>query len=521
MAKILGLKTGPSERSREFRLEDLSNDAMLDTALGDARVATFPAALPGDWTNQERASIYRALRLLQAAGVAVEADRGVSDDGSPWCVFCSAQGDVLVHIARIDHGYVLDGIGLEAPIRGRTFDELIDRFVGARRDEGTEERTAGLSDILDLSGRRDEKLFVHPAAQLAALFWAAMVVKDLATAQEIDAIRDPLADPNGDVAGVSPETEKTAASLDTRQKLPDRAETASLDLSSKLRDGGYANVMQSAGLMSLAYFLVGSEQLSPGAILERHVLELDHVGDATAAATEASASHTVFAQALEALSNVIPFLDEVFQVAVREATDVHDGNGVAEASIDMSDVVFQLTGMQEAILGSGLDHDTRIDLGAPPPADTQGMLPSDSVPTPVQQEMATTNLDDLLDFLQTAALDISPRFDVPTGDMFALIADRWTIGDARLDIPSEPPGFAAEQTDITDAEVIAAILQFLRSTDEDLTYYRSDDLHVIGQGEALSESGVPVQSFSWTFDDGSQIMLVGTAEDLAGFDLFA
>lgn len=41
-----------------------------------------------DWTNQELANLFRVKHLLDAAGVICEIDRGLTDEGEPWFVFC-------------------------------------------------------------------------------------------------------------------------------------------------------------------------------------------------------------------------------------------------------------------------------------------------------------------------------------------------------------------------------------------------------------------------------------------------
>lgn len=538
MSKIVGLETGRSERQREFRLEDLSTDAVVDTGFGNAEygtsgrepaagsVARFPAASSGDWSNEELASIYRALRLLQGAGVAVEVDRGVTDDGSPWCIFCSAQGDVLVHIARIDRGYVLDGVGLEAPIRGRTFDELIDRFVGHRRDDAAADRKAGLSDILDLSKRRDEKLFVHPAAQLAALLWAAMVVKDIALAQEMDAVRGAEFPGSGNLSDGTVEEDRSGALTEARHRVTERSEVSFTDMSAKFRDsGGQTNVMQSAGLMSLAYFLVGPEQMSPTAVLERHVPDLKSDLDESAAATaEASGSLAVFAQALEAVVAVAAFLGDTFQPVAREAGDAGVPDGLADIAIDLPQFLSQLTSAPETAFAASLVLESQGAIGDPVASGPQEVAPAGRMPTPPQQKTASTSFEDLLDYLQTAAFSMPPNDGMPTEDIFALIGGRRQVDGDGWHVPTGPGKLAPptpEEMRAADSDVISAILQFLRTADDELTYYRSDALHVIEQGDVLSEGDTEFHTFSWTFDDGSQIMIVGTTQDLAGFDLFA
>ena len=521
MSEIVDLECAQRERYREFRLEDLSTDAVVDTRSDtDAAsvVTRFPTTSAGDWSNKELASIYRALRLLHGAGVAIEAERGVTDDGSPWCVFCNSQGEVLVHIARIDQGYVLDGVGLDGPLRGRTFDELIDRFVGPDRGDGLTDRPAGLSDILDLSRRRDAKLFVHPAAQFAALLWAAMVVKDMVGAQELDAIRDGEEMGAGLLSDGGLAEERSTAHADTKQRLAERPDALTSDMSAKLRDAGHANVMQSAGLMSLAYFLVSAEQMSPGAVLERHVLDLEGGMDDADAALEASSPLAVFEQALQAIGSVLQTMGDIFQAPTSELpSDTSEPEAISTAEATLK-LLSQIETMLELQVEAPQGNDPHLAVEAPVAGALQDAPPDDQAPAAA--EMALSTFEDILGYIHSVALDMAPRYSPPPAKIIALIDDSKdvaTVDNAAVDTDPQ----LAESARAKDGEVIAAILEFLRLADEELSYYHTAGVHVIEQGDILSGDLGGAQTFAWTFDDGSRIMLVGTAEDLADFGVFA
>ena len=68
------------------------------TKPGSAQART-PAASPQpqDWTNQELSDIYRAVACLGQAGILVNLDRGVTDEGDPWMVLCRLDGWRRVH----------------------------------------------------------------------------------------------------------------------------------------------------------------------------------------------------------------------------------------------------------------------------------------------------------------------------------------------------------------------------------------------------------------------------------------
>ena len=122
-----------------------------------------------DWSNQELASIYRVKRLLDAAGVPCHLERGLSDEGDPWCIFCTPVGDVFIHLSRIDSLYVLDSPNLEQPIFGRDFNELIEQFSSGAL-KGSEKAAQARRRLIRLE--RNGNVFLHPATLLAALVWS-------------------------------------------------------------------------------------------------------------------------------------------------------------------------------------------------------------------------------------------------------------------------------------------------------------------------------------------------------------
>ncbi|OYU70480.1 MAG: hypothetical protein CFE28_11060 [Alphaproteobacteria bacterium PA2] len=114
-----------------------------------------------DWTQQETAEFYRVESALIQAGVRLESDRGVSDEGDPWFIFCRVDnGDVFIHFARIDGQYVVDGVAFETPARGPDFAALVRRLISNY-------------PIATARARNNSNIFVHPAALLIALVGAA------------------------------------------------------------------------------------------------------------------------------------------------------------------------------------------------------------------------------------------------------------------------------------------------------------------------------------------------------------
>lgn len=140
------------------------------------------------WTNEDRAQFARIERLLEEAGFAVDVEHGLSDEGEPWCVFCSrVTGDVVIHVACIDGRFMFDSTTLPRPIEGATFRRCAERFF------------EDVSLPMPLAERRG-KVYLHPSAMLASLFITVLLYAQATTeaplfeAEAVD-VDDPDAPP--------------------------------------------------------------------------------------------------------------------------------------------------------------------------------------------------------------------------------------------------------------------------------------------------------------------------------------
>jgi hypothetical protein len=126
-----------------------------ETVLYFSRFRTKPA----DWSNQDLAEFYRVESALSQAGFPVEFDRGLTDEGDPWCAFCRADtGDVVVHFARIDGRCVVASPTLGVSLEGTSFQEVVRQFLSSLPAVTPRQRFG-----------RDGQLFLHPAAMIVAL----------------------------------------------------------------------------------------------------------------------------------------------------------------------------------------------------------------------------------------------------------------------------------------------------------------------------------------------------------------
>jgi hypothetical protein len=72
-------------------------------------IISFRDALPADgrgWSQRELCEIDR-VRAASGKRPQLELVTGESDEGDPWCVVCHEGERVLLHIARIDRGYLI------------------------------------------------------------------------------------------------------------------------------------------------------------------------------------------------------------------------------------------------------------------------------------------------------------------------------------------------------------------------------------------------------------------------------
>jgi hypothetical protein len=183
MAKILTFRNkGDAPSGQDFLTDEAQTLSFRTSEDGAVSLGDITAGLSGlfpdpkkDWSNQELADLFRVRQLLSAANVPVETDRGVTDEGDPWFVFCHANGEVFIHLCRIDGAYVLDSPNVLRPLRGADFNGLIADFtnqaIPAQKSEDDPERR-----VIRLE--RGGKVRLHPSAMLAALIWTLFLASE-------------------------------------------------------------------------------------------------------------------------------------------------------------------------------------------------------------------------------------------------------------------------------------------------------------------------------------------------------
>ncbi|MFN8719985.1 MAG: hypothetical protein ACK5YI_04100 [Rhodospirillales bacterium] len=151
-----------------------------------------PRPVSAGWSNQELADLMRVRHALQATGIAVETEHGLTDEGDAWFVFCRpATGEVLVHFAKMGGLFVAMSPAFEGALRGASFAELVDGFLAHQ-------------PLLVQQGRGDptnRTVYLHPTAMLTAFVATVLLLSDTLTAAHA---RQPAA------AGDTPTADGTA-----------------------------------------------------------------------------------------------------------------------------------------------------------------------------------------------------------------------------------------------------------------------------------------------------------------------
>ena len=134
----------------------------------------FRASERGDWSQRELAEFYRVEDALTKSGVVISTDRGLTDEGEPWFVFCRQDNEeVIVHFARIGGEYVVASNFTEAVFRGRNFQTLVRELLDSH------------PYVLPKQHSSRSTVFLHPATLLAAL-----VVTGYVKSSELNATAD-------------------------------------------------------------------------------------------------------------------------------------------------------------------------------------------------------------------------------------------------------------------------------------------------------------------------------------------
>lgn len=149
---------------------------------------------PRNWTNQELAELYRVHDVLNQAGMAVQMDSGLSDEGDPWFIFFHEESqEVIAHFARIDGQIIAAAVGVEKVLKGRDFSVIIREILAQHPVALPQQQTRG----------KVVKLRLHPAIVLSAFVCAAFLHSKKSLAATTSHDKDSPADESRAGHGVS------------------------------------------------------------------------------------------------------------------------------------------------------------------------------------------------------------------------------------------------------------------------------------------------------------------------------
>ena len=82
------------------------------------------------WSNQETAEFFRISHFMEQAGLSVELEKGVTDEGDPWLVFIRRDtGDVIAHFARINGRFISVSSVTDSIFEGPNVRSVVDQML--------------------------------------------------------------------------------------------------------------------------------------------------------------------------------------------------------------------------------------------------------------------------------------------------------------------------------------------------------------------------------------------------------
>ena len=553
MAKILNFRNkGDAPSGQNFLTDEnqtLSFRMTEDGAvsLGDIDRTELGSLFPDpkkDWSNQELADLFRVRQLLSSANVPVETDRGVTDEGDPWFVFCHANGEVFIHLCRIDGLYVLDSPNVLRPLHGADFNALIADFTNqaipaASTDEDPERRVIRLE--------RGGKVRLHPSAMLAALIWTLFLAsEELVLLAPEDTDTDALLDFEGMFAVET--TADTAVdlffdedTLDWDQMAKDGAIDADhilYDSPAQMRDAQHQQhgltAQSNAFSMGLSTIAIAMGFMSETVLLnnQRKVLEgLKELGFSDYRSdTQQTAELDIPADAEG--NALMAMLADFLGLDLSLDTEFADASNARQAASDAAQELAHLTGdieIEQNIINAKVtapviirdkgddadqEHvDARIELTP----DAESALGSEHGDDTLKAESAQ---DTILQALSETLQQWSPMAEVKLGqltfkanadlsdeDAFALF--NW------IDTSVPNQGINYREFDA----VAQRLIEFLEAKNGQI-YFLETNKGVL-MIDVTARTGGETATLHWEAEDGQTISFVGLAADFEQFDMIA
>ena len=550
MAKILSFRSKDETSAGQPFLTDEAEKLSFHTAedgavsLDDIPVNTLPQptvfADPNkDWTNQELADLFRVRRLLSGANVPVETLRGITDEGDPWFLFCHLNGDVFIHMARIDGMYVLDSPNVQRPLRGADFNGLLDDFTDGALptpigDADDEENTARVVRL-----ERGGKVRLHPSAMLAALIWTLFLASEelvMMLPEEQPEGSDDLLDFSDIIAAdtefAALETEGVEAEAMARTdgfKIDhdETIHTAAAEGQHQMRDAmgqqGLA-MQQNAYAIGLSTIAIAMGFMSEAVLMDdqRKVLEgLKMLGlSQHAEGTQHADPDQVVAPTSDPLiEKLAAFLNldlsDNTEMAAAAETPAEDALS-QEEMLHVSTAAVDLSALPSAKTIENLAK--RQDDAETAPADTLAETTYDAdtlilIAAAQQQADNSINMADLvngqldMEEFELGGTTVMASFDLGNSDKFSL---------------SDYLMMAQRNTDHRSFDDQArAFIDFIQAKETEVGIVTIGNEIIMIDRDAFRYDGAETYSFSWETYDGQVISMIGLRSEFQEFDLIA
>lgn len=554
MAKILTFRNkGDAPSGQDFLTDETQTLSFRmtedgDFSLGDLSRSSFGEFFPDpkkDWSNQELADLFRVRQLLSSANVPVETDRGITDEGDPWFVFCHANGEVFIHLCRIDGLYVLDSPNVLRPLRGADFNELIADFTNqaipaASSDEDPERRVIRLE--------RGGKVRLHPSAMLAALIWTLFLASEelVLLAPEENEDRDALLDFDGLFAVDN--TSDTAVDLFFEETDLDWTQIAKdgsldtdhilLDTPAQMRDAHHQQQGMTAHTnafsMGLSTIAIAMGFMSETVLLnnQRKVLEgLKELGFSDTGSEAQRVTELEIAPDAEG-SALLAMLAEFLGLDLSLNTELADAGTARQTAAELVEDLAHLTG--------DLDLDTAttaVKVTAPVVIRDKGdaaeqahdeaqiALSSESEDL-LEAEVGEDTLkaeashDAILQSLTEVSFTTSALAEIKIGNLTFKTGSNLSDEDAFALFDWIADTSSNANVNYREFDTVAQrLIEFLEAKDGDILFLKRDGGVIMI--DITAQTGGETATIHWEADDGSRISFVGLAADFEQFDMIA
>ncbi len=502
-----------------------------------------------DWSNQDMASFMRAKRLLSLAGVSLDTDRGMTDEGDPWFVFLDRDGEVFAHFARINEIYILDSTAQHEMIEAFSLEDLVSAF--SRKSALVQQDTdlGNTAKVISLTGVQRAKVRIHPGAALAALVWSVYVSSDELAVPLMDRLTEEVSlketSPEVETSGedLSPQAEISADALNIQ---PKEHNSTGVHLG---KDEGHPSeqnshsappqtVFQLVGLSLTAvaisngfYFWWMDEQLVEDAREATKSLST-LVSSLPEAAEELRADLTELGVSLITAQTVLQEElggnEQIYDTATTGSKTLPPGDGdsltVLEATISKTALAQDTTLRVEAIAPDETLSGSRKTESGPAANPEQDLKQSGTIGKDIVLETLNslhvlsvasdefTQFADLLGHIQINQWTRDPFAEIGDSSVVTVIDATGTLPDS-TSISLEPPRFTLFNNDVHK------FIVFLLTKGDETRRSDYKNEVILVDLDAFDGQGDVVYSRSWSFDDGSVISAVGLKSDFEAFDL--